>query len=140
MNWIIIAIVVVIGGIAYFSYITMRDFGSVNKYGGLKNKYAVFIGKILDRNAFYRLHEKNINYVVLTNTGMFFILREINKKLKVTWHWESFSTGKIYEVKWSFGENEDQEKMYQQVDKDMKIQNMKDNEAMIKEAVDSFFK
>lgn len=46
MNWIIIAIVVVIGGIAYFSYITMRDFGSVNKYGGLKNKYAVFIGKI----------------------------------------------------------------------------------------------
>lgn len=115
MIWIIITIIVVVCGIIYFNYITVRDFGSVDKYGGLKNKYAVFISKILERNPFYSLHEKNLNYVEITNTGMLFILREINKKLRVTWHWKSFTTGKTYEIKWSFGENEDPEKMYRQV-------------------------
>ena len=135
MIWIIIAIVVIVGGIAYFNHITMRDFGSVDKYGGLKNKYAVFIGKILERNSFYSLHERNLNYVEITNTGMLFILREINKKLRVTWHWKSFTTGRTYKIKWSFGENEDPEKMYQQVSKDMRIQNMIDNGMTKEEAV-----
>lgn len=138
MIWIIITIIVVVCGIIYFNYITVRDFGSVDKYGGLKNKYAVFISKILERNPFYSLHEKNLNYVEITNTGMLFILREINKKLRVTWHWKSFTTGKTYEIKWSFGENEDPKKMYRQVDKDMKIQNMIDSGMTKQEAVNYY--
>lgn len=138
MIWIIITIIVVVCSIIYFNYITVRDFGSVDKYGGLKNKYAVFISKILERNPFYSLHEKNLNYVEITNTGMLFILREINKKLRVTWHWKSFTTGKSYKIKWSFGENEDPEKMYQQVDKDMKIQNMIDSGMTKQEAVNYY--
>lgn len=115
-----------------------EGFGSVDKYGGLKNKYAVFISKILKRNSFYSLHERNLNYVEITNIGILFTLKEINKELIVTWYWESFTTGKTYEIKWSFGENEDPEKMYRQVDKDIKIQNMIDSGMTRLEAVNYY--
>lgn len=103
------------------------DIANVQKYGGLKKKYSVLINHIMSRNSFYQLQELNINNVAITNTGMVFKLIEIDKKLLITWHWNSFSTGQSYKLKWNFDEFTDQDEMYAMVRKGMTIQTCIDN-------------
>ena len=126
MIWIII-IIAIIAFIIYLGAKGNADIKNVEKFGGLRNKYGVFIDKIMARNSFYQLHEINSNNIELTNTGMKFRLIEIDKKLQVTWAWNSFGTGKTYNIQWNFDENENQNKMYETLNKDMAIQTFIDD-------------
>ncbi|MFM2268049.1 MAG: hypothetical protein RL757_1490 [Bacteroidota bacterium] len=116
-----------------------EDIKNVNKYGGLQKKYSILIGKIMDRNPYYQLEIKNSNNVRLTNTGMAFRLIELDKKLQVTWNWHRFSSGKMYKLQWYFYEYENQDKMYEVLDRDVAIQGFIDS-GMTKLQAEEWFK
>lgn len=121
--------IIIIAVIAYVIYLSAKgnaDIQNVNKHGGLRKKYKVFIDQIMARNSFYRLNEINSNNIELTNTGMRFKLIELDKKLQVTWNWNSFTSGKTHKLQWHFDENENQDKMYEILDWDMAIQSLID--------------
>ncbi|QIG89907.1 hypothetical protein G6R40_09645 [Chryseobacterium sp. POL2] len=88
--------------------------------------YKDLIAHIMKRNPLYKLRELNLNEVEITNTGMSFSLRKINDVLKITWYWDSFSSGKNHVVEWQFHESENQDLMYQKISNDMTIQNLID--------------
>lgn len=136
MIGIIIAIIVIY--IIYLGVKGNKDIQNVNKYGGLRNKYSVFINHIMSRNSYYQLRELNTNNIEIANTGMMFKLIEIDKKLQVTWVWQSFSTGKTHKLQWLFNEFENQDSMYEKVDKGMTIQNYIDDGMNQVEAEDWF--
>ena len=103
--------IIIIAVIVFFIYLVSKDnadIQNVNKFGGLKNKYKILIEHIMSRNSFYKLNEINSNNIVLTNTGMRFKLIELDKKLQITWHWDSFVSGKSHTVQWLFDESENQ--------------------------------
>ena len=110
MIGIVIAIVVIY--IIYLGVKGNKDIQNVNKYGGLKNKYSIFINHIMSRNSY--------------------------RKLQVTWVWQSFSTGKTHKLQWLFNEFENQDSMYEKVDKGMTIQNYIDDGMNQVEAEDWF--
>ena len=121
--------IIIIAVIVFFIYLVSKDnadIQNVNKFGGLKNKYKILIEHIMSRNSFYKLNEINSNNIELTNTGMRFKLIELDKKLQITWHWDSFVSGKSHTVQWLFDEFENQDEMYKKLDNDMKIQNLID--------------
>ena len=121
--------IIIIAVIVFFIYLASKDnadIQNVNKSGGLKNKYKILIEHIMSRNSFYKLNEINSNNIVLTNTGMRFKLIELDKKLQITWHWDSFVSGKSHTVQWLFDEFENQDEMYKKLDNDMKIENLID--------------
>lgn len=117
---------VVLGLLIYLGAKGNADTKNVEKYGGLRNKYNVLIGNIMSRNPYYQIFEKNSNNIVLSCTGMTFRLIELDKKLQVVWRWERFGSGKVYNFKWSFPESMDQNKMYQEIDIHLAIQNLVD--------------
>lgn len=130
---------IIIAVIAYLIYLSVKgnaDIKNVNKHGGLRNKYRLLIDRIMARNSFYQLKQINSNNIELTNTGMKFKLIELDKKLQVTWHWTSFVAGKTYKLQWYFNEFEDQDKMYEILDKDMAIQSLIDDGMTKPQAVD----
>src|SRR6218665_26576 len=129
---IIIAVIAVIAVIIYLAVKANADIQNVNKY-------RVFIDRIMARNPFYELNEINSNNIELTNTGMKFKLIEMDKKLQITWHWFRFSSGKSYKLKWNFDENENQDKMYEILDKGMAIQNLIDD-GMTKQQAEDWLK
>lgn len=134
--------IVVIAIIAFFIYLSVKgnaDIKNVNKYGGLRNKYKILIDRIMARNAYYRMNEINSNNIVLTNTGMSFKLIEMDKKLQITWIWNSFGSGRTHKLLWKFDENEDQEKMYEKINSDISIQNLIDD-GMTKQQAEDFYK
>lgn len=134
MIWIILIAIV-----AVFIYLARKgnaDIENVNKYGGLTSKYHTFINHIMSRNAYYQLNEINSNNVELTNTGMKYKLIEIDKKLQVTWVWNSFSTGKVHKLQWKFNESENQDLMYQKMATDISIQNLVDEGMTTAQATD----
>lgn len=134
MIWIIILAVV-----AYLIYLATKgkaDLENVNKYGGLVIKYKTLIDYIMSRNAYYQLNEINSNNIELTNTGMKFKLIELDKKLQITWFWNSFSSGKTHKLKWNFDEFESQNKMYQQIDFDINLQSLIDEGMTSEQAKD----
>lgn len=126
---IIIAIIafIAIGYIFKLASKGNADIENVKKHGGLRKKYHTLITLIMSRNSFYQLQELNINNVAITNTGMVFKLIEIDKKLQITWRWDSFSTGKTHQLQWYFNENENQNKMYEEINKGLTIQNFIDD-------------
>ncbi|MGG5505095.1 hypothetical protein ACPDHQ_16920 [Myroides odoratimimus] len=105
---------------------------------GVKNKYQILINLIMSRNSFYQLKEMSINNIEITNTGMVFKLIEIDKKLQITWHWNSFGSGRKYKLQWYFGENENQDKMYEEINKGLTIQTFIDNGMTMQQAKDWF--
>lgn len=134
MIWIII--IAVVAFVLYLSSKGDADMKNVKKYGGLKNKYRLLINNIMSRNSFYQVQEINANNVRITNTGMVFRLIEMDKKLQVVWNWESFTTGQVHKLVWNFDENENQDKMYETIDRDMKIQNFVDDGMTKQQATD----
>ncbi len=122
-----VIIIAVIAFIAYNAFKGNADIANVKKYGGLRNKYATLINKIMSRNSQYRLEEKNSNNILLTNTGMVFRLIEIDKKLQVTWNWHAFGSNKVYKLQWNFNEFQNQDEMYAIIDKDVTVQNFIDD-------------
>lgn len=136
---IYIIIIAIIGTIFYLSFKGRADLKNVIKAGGLKNKYKIFINRIISRNSFYQLNEINPNNLELLNTGMKFKLIEIDKKLQITWFWNSFSSGKTHKLLWKFDENENQDKIYETVDRDIAIQNFIDD-GMTKPQAEDWFK
>lgn len=122
--------IIVIAAIIYVANLSAKgnaDIKNVEKYGGLKIKYSTLINLIMSRNPLYQISELNINNVAITNTGIVFKLIELDKKLQITWQWNSFITGRTYKLQWKFDENEDQDKMYQIINKDISIQNFIDD-------------
>jgi hypothetical protein len=133
--------IIIIAVIAFFFYLSAKgnaDIKNVEKYGGLKYKYKTLIDLIMSRNSFYQLREINTNNIELTNTGMTFKLIEMDKKLQITWTWNSFGSGQNHKLLWKFDENEDQTKMYQKLDKDMAVQNLVDD-GMNKQQAEDFY-
>ena len=47
---------------------------------------------------------------------MRFKLIELDKKLQITWHWDSFVSGKSHTVQWLFDEFENQDEMYKKLE------------------------
>lgn len=133
-----IIIIAVIAFIIYLSFKGNADIQNVNKYGGLRNKYKTLIDQIMARNSFYQLNEINANNIELTNTGMKFKLIEMDKKLQISWIWNSFGTGQTHKLLWKFDENENQIKMYQKLEKDMALQNLIDD-GMTKQQAEDFY-
>ena len=128
--------------IAYVVYQGMKgnaDMENVNKYGGLKIKYSTLIDRIMSRNSYYQMIEVNSNDIRLTCTGMVFRLTEIDKKIQIVWNWESFSTSKIHKLIWNFDEWQDQDMMYEIIDKDIKVQCYIDD-GMTKQQAEDFYK
>lgn len=136
---IYIIIIAVIAFIIYLSIKGTADLKNVNKFGGLKNKYKILIDQIMSRNSFYQLNEINANNVELTNTGMKFKLIEMDKKIQITWFWNSFSSGQTHKLIWKFDENENQNKMYEILDREIAIQNFIDD-GMTKSQAEDWFK
>lgn len=136
MIWIII--IAIIAFVIYLSAKGNADLKNVEKYGGLKNKYKTLIDLIMSRNSFYQLNEINSNNIELTNTGMKFKLIEMDKKLQITWVWNSFGSGQNHKLLWKFDENEDQKKMYEKLNKDMAVQNLIDD-GMTKQQAEDFY-
>lgn len=135
---IYIIIIVIIAVVIYLSAKGNTDLKNVDKYGGLKNKYKTLIDLIMSRNSRYQLNEINSNNLELTNTGMIFKLKEMDKKLQITWVWNSFGSGQNHKLQWKFDENEDQVKMYERLHIDMAIQNLIDD-GMTKQQAEDFF-
>ena len=119
---IVLIVVIVIVFFLYSGYKGSQDIENVEKLGGLRIKYEDFIDQIMARNSNYQIRELNSNNIELTNTGMIFKLIEIDKKLQVTWNWNSFGTGKTYRLQWKFDENQDQKEMYEILNEGMTIQ------------------
>jgi hypothetical protein len=69
---------------------------------------------------------------------MIFKLKEMDKKLQITWVWNSFGSGQNHKLQWKFDENEDQVKMYERLHIDMAIQNLIDD-GMTKQQAEDFF-
>jgi len=136
---IYIVIIAFITFIFYLSFKGNADIKNVDKYGGLKKKYETLIDQIMARNSFYQLNELNSNNIEITNTGMKFKLIEIDKKIQITWLWNSFSSGQTHKLLWKFDENESPNKMYQILDRDMTIQNFIDD-GMTKLQAEDWFK
>lgn len=134
-----VIIIAVIAFIAYKAFKGNADIKNVNKYGGLRNKYAILINEIMARNSQYRLVEKNSNNIQLTNTGMVFRLIEIDKKLQVTWNWRAFGTNKVYKLQWYFEEFQNQDEMYAIINKDVTVQNFMDD-GMTKQQAEDWLK
>lgn len=126
--WIIVCVIIaVIAFVIYQSIKGNSDIQNVEKHGGLRKKYSVLIDRIMARNSFYQLQELNSNNIEMTTTGMKFKLIELDKKLQVTWSWNSFSSGKNHRLQWYFAEDENQDKMYEKLNKDIAIQNLIDD-------------
>ena len=133
---------IVIAFVAYIVYNAIKgnaDIKNVNKYGGLINKYNILIKHIMSRNSFYQLKEINSNNIELLNTGMKFKLIELDKKIQISWLWNSFVTGKTYKLKWSFDEFQNQDEMYAILNKDIAIQNLIDD-GMSKQQAEEWLK
>lgn len=127
-----IYIVLIIAGITMLYIFNLEAKGIIGNTSssaqkGVKNKYQILINLIMSRNSFYQLKEMNTNNIEITNTGMVFKLIEIDKKLQITWRWDSFSTGKTHQLQWYFNENENQNKMYEEINKGLTIQNFIDD-------------
>ncbi len=136
MIYIFIIVIIVI--FLYFSAKGTANLKNVSKHGGLKNKYKTLIDLIMSRNPFYQLNEINANNLELTNTGIKFSFIEVDKKLIITWIWNSFTSGQTHQLLWKFDVYEDQIKMYERIDRDMGVQNFIDD-GMTKEQAEDFF-
>lgn len=137
MTWIIIIIVLVI--VIFFvrlSTQTISEIEHVGKHGGLKNKYKTLIDRIMSRNSMYQLKEIYSNDIELICTGMKFHLTEVNKKLKITWVWDSFISGQMHKLQWHFDEFQNQDEMYEILDKDIAIINLMDEGMTKQQAID----
>ncbi len=137
MTWIIIVIVLAI--VIFFvrhSDQTINEINHIGKHGGLKNKYKVVIDKIMSRNSLYQLKEHYSNDIELLCTGTVFHLTEVKKVLKITWAWNSFVSGKSHGLKWCFDEFQNQDEMYEIIDKDIKIVSLIDEGFTKQQAID----
>lgn len=137
MTWIIliavIAIVIFFGRLANQ---TVSEIEHVGKHGGLKNKYKILIEHIMSRNSLYQLKENYSNDIELLCTGTKFHLTEVKKTLEINWGWDSFTSGKLHRLKWSFDEFKNQDEMYSIIDKDINIVSLIDEGFTKQQAID----
>lgn len=113
--------------IAYVIYRVLRFFLKGKEKVIVKDKYSTLIGHIMNRNAYYQMKEVEDSKVILTCTGVTFSLIQVSDRLQVNWIWNSFSTGKTYKHQWYFKGNRNQDEMYKEIDKEIRIQSTMDN-------------
>lgn len=125
------------------AYLGNQDIEHVKKSGGLKIKYSTLINKIMS-NEKLNLYEKNINnieigYNFIGNGYVRFKLIEMSRVLVVGYE-QKDNINDVRKFAWKFGENDNQDKMFEQIAMDLFICNLTLSGYTVEEAKSIYYK